>query len=84
MTANPRPLRALSAALTARADFWDHVRIIAWHDNGYELRLERYSGVEVRVRVNDEGFVVKIGNGPHKWCRFAIPDAVAMVMPPGA
>lgn len=75
-----RPLNDLAAALTARTDFWNHFHVVAWHDD--ELRLTRASGVEVRVGVNDEGFIIKIGNNPHKWCRLRIPDAVAMVMPP--
>ena len=49
-----------------------------------ELRLERRDALPIVVRVNDEGFVVKIGDHAHKWCRLSIPDAVAMVMPPGA
>lgn len=87
MTGDPH-LDALLSALLNEKGFW--VRFTALdvgedaRDGSPVLRLERRDALPIVVRVNDEGFVVKIGDHAHKWCRLSIPDAVAMVMPPGA
>ena len=83
MTGDPH-LDALFSALLDEEGFWDRFTAIdvgTDRDGMPAISLQRRDALPILVSVNDEGFMVKIGDQTPRWCRLAVPDAVSMAMP---